>query len=206
MKQQKPDEITRMVRLRYGQVASQDAPADKRAPSCCGASGGIAQISPERIGYSPIDLARAPAGSNLGLGCGHPISFAALQPGEMVLDLGSGAGVDCFLAAQAVGPSGSVIGIDMTPEMVARAEKNREEHGYANVEFRLAQVEMLPVASASIDVALSNCVINLSSDKLGVYQELYRVLKPGGRIAISDIVAKKALPAHLKTDMSLHSC
>lgn len=205
MKQQKPEKIRQMVRLQYGQIAAQDATAGNCAPSCCCASGDIAQISPERLGYSQLDLANAPSGSNLGLGCGNPCSFAALQPGETVLDLGSGAGVDCFLAAQQVGPTGFVIGVDMTPEMVSRAQKNKEEHGYTNVEFRLAQIENLPVESASIDAVLSNCVINLSPDKARVYAELYRVLKPGGRVAISDIVAKKALPESFKADMSLYN-
>ncbi len=206
MKQYKPDEIPQMVRLHYGQIAAKDTPTGSCAPSCCGPSGGVAQIAPQRLGYSSYDLATAPAGSNLGLGCGNPCAFAALQPGETVLDLGSGAGGDCFLAAQEVGASGSVIGVDMTPEMVELAEKNRAEHGYANVEFRLAQIEHLPVASASMDVAMSNCVINLSADKEQVYREIYRVLKPGGRIAISDIVAKKSLPDHIKEDRSLYSC
>lgn len=206
MKQQKPEKIRQMVRLQYGQVAAKEEHPGGCAPSCCASSGDLAQISPERLGYSQLDLANAPSGSNLGLGCGNPCSFAALQPGETVLDLGSGAGVDCFLAAQQVGPSGFVLGIDMTPEMVARAQKNKEEHGYSNVEFRLAQIENLPVDSASIDAVLSNCVINLSPDKARVYAELYRVLKPGGRVAISDIVAKKALPESFKSDMSLYNC
>lgn len=208
MKQEKPDAIRRMVRLQYGQVATRDADAKAGGcgPSCCGASGDIAQISPERLGYSRRDLANAPSGSNLGLGCGNPCSFAALQPGESVLDLGSGAGGDCFLAAQQVGPSGQVIGVDMTPEMVARAQKNKETHGYSNVDFRLGQIEHLPVESGSIDVVLSNCVINLSPDKARVYAELYRVLRPGGRVAISDIVSIKIMPESFRADMSLYSC
>ncbi len=205
MTQQKADAIRQMVREGYGQVAARAADAGCCAPSCCGA-GDIAQIAPQRLGYSPLDLANAPQGSNLGLGCGNPCSFAALQAGETVLDLGSGAGVDCFLAAQQVGPAGFVIGVDMTPEMVARAQRNKEEHGYANVDFRLGQIENLPVDSASIDVVLSNCVINLSPDKARVYAELYRVLKPGGRVAISDIVSIKTIPEHFKADISLYNC
>lgn len=206
MTQEKADEIRQMVRLQYGQVAARDGHAGGCgcAPSCCGA-GDIAQISPQRLGYSGLDLANAPEGSNLGLGCGNPCSFAALKPGETVLDLGSGAGVDCFLAARQVGPTGFVIGVDMTPEMVERAKNNKEEHGYANVDFRLAQIENLPVDSASVDVVLSNCVINLSPDKARVYAELYRVLKPGGRVAISDIVSTKAMPEHFRADMSLYN-
>lgn len=209
MKQQKPEEIPQMLRRRYGEIAGRNTQAEGSAPSCCGPAAGITgitQIAPEWIGYSPLDLASAPAGSNLGLGCGNPCSFAALQPGEKVLDLGCGAGGDCFLAAEVVGPSGSVIGVDMTPEMVARAEKNRKGHGVANIEFRLAPIEQLPLEPASIDVVLSNCVINLAPDKEQVYREIYRVLQPGGRIAIADIIARKQMPASIRADGFLYSC
>jgi ubiquinone/menaquinone biosynthesis C-methylase UbiE len=141
----------------------------------------------------------------MGLGCGTPIILAALQPGEVVVDLGSGGGIDCFLAAKIVGPTGTVIGVDMTPEMLKKARKNARSGGYQNVEFRLGEIENLPVADNTADAVISNCVINLSPSKSEVYKEAYRVLKPGGRLAVADMVAIQPLPDHLKNDLTAYT-
>lgn len=190
------------------------ASMDPAAQSCCGpaASGGCCgagtltpdQIA-EAIGYTAADLAASPHAANMGLSCGNPTAIASLRPGEVVLDLGSGGGFDCFIAGRRVGPSGRVIGVDMTPDMVSRARRNvgvyRQQSGLDNVEFRLGEIEHLPVADSSVDVVISNCVLNLSPDKPRVWREIARVLRPGGRVAISDLALLRTLPEQIRADV-----
>jgi SAM-dependent methyltransferase len=155
------------------------------------------------MGYSKEDMSEVPEGANMGLGCGNPVALASLKPGETVVDLGSGGGFDCFLAAREVGKTGRVIGVDMTPEMISKARRNAEGAEIGNVEFRLGEIEHLPVADNYADIVMSNCVINLSPDKQGVYRDAFRVLKPGGRLSISDVLTTAQLPEKIRNDLSL---
>jgi len=198
----KETEVKKIVREGYARVAKQSSSCCAPKTSCCGAPS-AADIS-KKIGYSDEDIASVPGGANLGLGCGNPIALASLKKGETVLDLGSGAGFDCFLAANKVGVKGKVIGVDMTPEMLEKARENARKGDYRNVEFRLGEIENLPAADNSIDVIISNCVINLSPDKRRVFQEAFRVLKPGGRVMVSDIVLLKELPDFIRSSITAY--
>lgn len=199
-------EVRKSVAKTYGSIAINGG-------SCCGPSAGCcSEISANpaisgKMGYSDNDLSAVPEGANLGLGCGNPQTIASLKPGETVLDLGSGGGFDCFLAARQVGASGKVVGVDMTPEMIAKARENAAKANLSNVEFRLGEIEHLPVADSSIDVIISNCVVNLSPEKAQVFAEAYRVLKINGRIAISDVIALQPFPEEmLASSEALCSC
>lgn len=195
------ERIKSAIRERYGRVAQQ-AERTCCAASCCDTSCGGETVNPATArGYSPEELAGIPEEANLGLGCGNPTALADLGPGMTVLDLGSGAGVDVFLAAQKVGPEGRAIGVDMTPEMVARARQIAASWGIENVEFRLGEIEHLPIESGTIDRIISNCVINLAPDKSRVFAEAYRVLKPNGKLTVSDIVSRGEIPPEVRQDL-----
>jgi SAM-dependent methyltransferase len=192
-------DIRVVVREKYGAIA------EGRDPGCCSTS--CCSSDPailDQLGYTAEQAAAIPEGANLGLGCGNPLAFAAVKPGETVLDLGSGAGIDCFLAAREVGPSGRVIGVDMTPAMIQRARANAATSGHANVEFRLGEIEHLPVADASVDLVISNCVVNLSPDKPQVFREALRALRPGGRMLVSDLVLTRPLTPELQRNVDLY--
>ncbi|MFZ3385533.1 MAG: arsenite methyltransferase [Candidatus Methanoperedens sp.] len=196
----KEEDIKKNVREGYAKIATKGTSCCSPVTSCCGSKGRVVEIS-KSIGYGEDEIEAVPEGANLGLGCGNPVAMASLKSGETVLDLGSGAGFDCFLAAKKVGPSGKVIGVDMTPEMLEKARENATKGNYDNVEFRLGEIENLPAADNSVDAIISNCVINLSPDKKRVFKEAYRILRPGGRLMVSDIVLLKELPDAIKNSV-----
>jgi SAM-dependent methyltransferase len=205
------ESVREKVRTGYGQIAKSGGSCCGATPGCCGSAPPASEQLAKHIGYSTEELAALPEGANMGLSCGNPNALAALQPGEILLDLGSGGGFDVFIAGRKVGATGRAIGVDMTPEMLAKARKNvaayRQRTGLDNVEFRLGEIEHLPVADGSVDVVISNCVINLSPDKPQVWREIARVLKPGGRVAVSDLALLKPLPpAIVETVEALIGC
>ena len=200
---EKEAEIKKIVREGYAKVAQKGSSCCAPSGSCCSGTD-LAQDISKKIGYADEELASVPEGANLGLGCGNPVALASLAEGETVLDLGAGAGFDCFLAANKVAKTGKVIGVDMTPEMLEKARENAEKGDYSNVEFRLGEIENLPVADNSVDVVISNCVINLSPDKKRVFSEALRVLKPGGRLMVSDIVLLKELPDFIRDSIAAY--
>jgi len=199
----KESEIKKVVREGYADIAKNRGSCCSQPSSCCGSADLVQTIS-KAIGYTDKELEAVPEGANLGLGCGNPVALASLAEGETVLDLGAGAGFDCFLAANIVGKTGKVIGVDMTPEMVEKARENAQKNDYQNVEFRLGEIENIPAADNSTDAVISNCVINLSPDKSRVFKETFRVLKPGGRLMVSDIVLLQELPDFIKNSIAAY--
>lgn len=202
------EEIKKHIRLNYGKIASQGV---QGCGACCSSNEyqktdlfDIVKTS-NQLGYTSNDLVGMPENANMGLGCGNPVAIASIKKGETVLDLGSGGGFDCFLARKQTGESGFIIGVDMTPEMIELSTRNAEQLGYTNIEFRLGDIEDLPIEDASIDVIISNCVINLSQDKGKVFKEAYRVLRKGGRLSITDVLATAELPDNIKNDLSMIS-
>lgn len=198
------EKVKEYVRDRYGKIAKENSSCCTTEKTSCCDSKSIDELS-EKMGYSLKEITDTPDGSNMGLGCGNPISRAGIKKGDIVLDLGCGGGFDCFLASKQVGKEGKVIGVDMTAEMISKARSNAEKAGYTNIEFRLGEIENLPIADGIADVIISNCVINLSPDKKKVYEEAFRVLKPGGRISISDIVAIAEMPNEVRSDLALYA-
>jgi len=192
-------DVRTTVREKYGAIA------EGEKPGCCvgGCCSGTTEVL-DAIGYTAEQMAAIPADTNLGLGCGSPLAFAEVKPGDTVLDLGSGAGIDCFLASRATGSAGSVIGVDMTPAMIEKARANAAKHGFVNVEFRLGEIEHLPVADASVDLIISNCVVNLSPDKPRVFHEAHRVLRPGGHLMVSDLVLLRPLTPEMQKSVDLY--
>lgn len=209
MDHKQADDIRQNVRASYSQVAEASNSGDccGEISSCCGVSSddAINTLVSTRLGYSEDDLAAVPKGADMGLGCGNPRAIASIKAGETIVDLGSGGGFDCFLAAAETGEQGYVIGVDMTPSMVSKARDNADRGKYNHVEFRLGEIENLPVANDTVDVIISNCVINLSPNKARVFAETFRVLKSGGRLAISDVVASTELPNEMREDLMLYS-
>jgi len=193
--------IKAAVRERYAGFVTQNQSCCSPSTSCGCTTG---EDPSSRLGYSGQDIETVPEGANLGLGCGNPVALASLKPGETVLDLGSGAGFDAFLASKRVGTEGRVIGVDMTPQMIERATSLAKAHGYTNVEFRLGEIESLPVADGSVDAIISNCVVNLSTDKGQTFREAFRVLKSGGRLMVSDLVLERPLPEAIRQDMDAY--
>jgi SAM-dependent methyltransferase len=207
----KESEVQKAVRERYGKIAKETtsgccgtSKAKAKGISCCGSSSTPAGDISKQVGYTDAEINAVPEGANMGLGCGNPIALASLKKGEVVLDLGSGGGFDCFLASEKVGAKGKVIGVDMTAEMLDKSRENARNGGYKNVEFRLGEIENLPVADNSMDVIISNCVINLSNNKKRVFEEAFRVLKPGGRLMVSDIVVLKDLPDFIRESIDAY--
>jgi len=198
----KSEEIKKIVKDGYAKALLQNASCCPTSSCCCG-TGQAKEIS-KSVGYSDSEMSTVPEGANLGFGCGNPVALASLKEGDVVLDLGSGAGFDAFLAAQRVGKTGRVIGVDMTPEMIAKAKENAKKGKYTNVEFRLGEIEKLPVEDNSMGVIISNCVINLSPDKELVFKEAHRALKPGGRLMVSDLVLAKNLPKELRDSIEAY--